>query len=106
MKTSPLLRTVNFNSYCTSQPNDYALALLRRPERHLSIKFHIDTQACVRTYPALDRITALRLRTRITIRYRHSGKMTAHAQGRLRDFRARDRAEKRLRMSSIRAGKP
>ena len=45
--------SVNFTSYYTSQPNDFALALLRRPEQHLSIKNQTDTQACVRTYTAL-----------------------------------------------------
>ena len=44
--------TVNFNSYYTSQPNDCALALLRRPGRHLSIKYQTDNQPGVRAYTA------------------------------------------------------
>ena len=46
--------TVNFNSYYTSQPNDCALALLRRPGRHLSIKYQTDNQPCVRAALAYE----------------------------------------------------
>lgn len=45
--------TINLHSYYISQINDCALALLRRPERHLSIQYQTDTQACLSTYTAL-----------------------------------------------------